>query len=619
MVRHSSTREHHSPNSRSSGFQGLSFLIIALVACIAYANALPNKLTLDDKIFSSESRQTINSISELDEAFTSDIWASMGRENGLYRPFLLLSVSFDALLFGDWYVGFHISNILLHVFVCLAVFGLIRYLLTVAHGIVTPAVNYAALLSALIFAVHPIHAEVVNSVFNRSDMLVTLGIVGGLWWFLPARESKPLKAWIVIFVLSLAVLLCKETGIALPPLAVLLIFITSTGDWRHRLGKCVPALGFLAPLAIYFYLRMNALGGADVPSITDVVVSDMPPPHSEALGLRSLGLRSLGFALEPGNLTAAIKIWFDSWVIMIWPHPLFVFHPEPTRNFWLALCSQLALLAIAVAGLFKRSTGLFIGLAFFYIGILPSSRIISEPGAIPNLAERYLYLPSVGLAIVLATGLFWLTSRFSLRIAALCTVAIATILTPHTRNRNAQWASSLSLLEADYRKANVPGKTLNSLLVALRSKGDLSRANQLCNKHSKQKQENWYLSSTCGQIFESRRQFDKAERAYILAMNDDDGKASAHYSLAALYFRLNRNEEARDQFALAIALEEKPFKKEYIEADMLMKFYPTRRDRLLEAKGHLEKAQHLQPHFQLIQRKLDKVDRLLESLDGKRN
>ena len=71
---------------------------------------------------------------------------------------------------------------------------MIRYLLLVCGG-ESPRSAYAALLAALVFAVHPIHTEVVNSIFNRSEMLVSLGVAGGLWWFLPTVDKQPWKAW----------------------------------------------------------------------------------------------------------------------------------------------------------------------------------------------------------------------------------------------------------------------------------------------------------------------------------------------------------------------------------------------------------------------------------------
>ena len=113
---------------------------------------------------------------------------------------------------------------------------------------------------------------------------------------------------------------------------------------------------------------------------------------------------------------------------------------------------QLALVIMAIVGFRQKRYGLIAGLAFFYIAMLPASRIIGETGANPHLAERYIYLPSVGLAIVLAFGLKWLTQRFNLRTAIAPVLMALVILTPVTWARNAEWASDVLLYESDYRQ-----------------------------------------------------------------------------------------------------------------------------------------------------------------------
>jgi len=312
------------------------------------------------------------------------------------------------------------------------------------------------------------------------------------------------------------------------------------------------------------------------------------------------------------NLVPAIKVWFDSLVLMVWPHPLFAFHGWSTSNFWLALSAQLALLIFSMVALKKKSPGYFLGLAVFYITILPSSRIISEQGSIPHLAERYLYLPSLGLIIVLAFGLCWVVRRFSLKTAVLAVILLATLLTPLTWARNSEWASSVHLAESDYRKGRQAGKNLNALVSSLFVEGQLSRASQLCDKHAKQLPTNWYLSITCGQVYENLKRYNKAEKAYLFAMRRPKGKASAHVTLAALYLRTNRFDQAKAQFEQGIRDEKQLFLKELMTAEMLMRLYPTQQQKLLQAKTHLEKSLQLQPRFHLAQTKLNELNTMLK-------
>ena len=100
--------------------------------------------------------------------FTEDLWAASGLDSGLYRPLLLASLTLDAKVFGDWIPGYHLVNILLHVVVSLLVFGLCRQVLRGSRVPSATAIP-AACLAALVFAVHPVHTEVVRRFDSSVD------------------------------------------------------------------------------------------------------------------------------------------------------------------------------------------------------------------------------------------------------------------------------------------------------------------------------------------------------------------------------------------------------------------------------------------------------------------
>ncbi len=96
------------------------------------------------------------------------------------------------------------------------------------------------------------------------------------------------------------------------------------------------------------------------------------------------------------------------------------------------------------------------------------------------------------------------------------------------------------------------------------------------------------------------------------AIIDGEGEGSPHYGLGVLYARMNRRDDAAEQFELAIATEKQASMKEYLTAEMLLRLYPTDRTRWLEAKTHLEKAVQLQPQFVLARQKLEYVNEHLD-------
>jgi hypothetical protein len=323
----------------------LPLIILVLVSFLAYANAWPNDLIWDDAVFTAGDRLSGVTWAELRQFFTSDAWASFGLETSLYRPLLMVSVSLDILLFGQWKAGFHLVNILIHALCTVSVFGLIRFLLERNTGNFALS-SYLALLAAIVFAVHPVHTEVVNSVFNRSELLATLAVAGGLWWFLPAEQKKPWKAWSVLALVYLLAMLSRETGIMLPAITVVILWLSVDGDWQARLRRCLPVFWLLIPLAIYLAMRAKAL---DTPlALDEMAATTSPQKHNVPV---------LGMVADFNRVLPAVAVWFEGLKLMVWPHPLVTFHPGPDVNRWFALAVQLGLIGIAAFGALRNRPG----------------------------------------------------------------------------------------------------------------------------------------------------------------------------------------------------------------------------------------------------------------------
>ena len=155
--------------NRSGLRNGLAWSLLLVFTLIAYANAWPDNLTFDDRVFVDSSRFSGLSLAEMFRFFTEDLWAASGSSSNLYRPLLLVFIASEAQLFGNWMAGYHLVNIGLHVLATFLVYGFVRRILP-AGGHESGENRQIALLAALIFAVHPIHTEVVNSVFKDYEI-----------------------------------------------------------------------------------------------------------------------------------------------------------------------------------------------------------------------------------------------------------------------------------------------------------------------------------------------------------------------------------------------------------------------------------------------------------------
>ena len=576
----------------------LPLILLVGVTLAAFANAWPNTLVLDDKFFAGTGR--FGGLLDLPRFFTEDLWAAAEGHSGLYRPLLLISLSLDAHLYGDWAAGYHLGNIFLHVLVTLCVFGFIRQLLLTAGGQPSSAGRYA-LLAALVFAVHPVHTEVVNSIFNRSEALATLGGVAGLWWFLHHLDSRPVKAWLGLAVAYLFAMFAKENAVVLPGLAIVLVWVFTPGGWPGRLRKCLPVLWLLIPLAFYLVLRVRALA---------------PAGAVEAAGLIGVAeIRSLiqtSRLPDGGSLLKTAGAWGQAFKVMLWPHPLKLDYEAPSVFFrWSALVLHLLLIIAALFESRRKRFGLIAGLAVFYIALLPASRFVGTLGYLPELAERYLYFPSVGLAIALAFGLRFLGHRFGLPVALVPAVLAVLVLTPLCWARNAEWGSEALLFESEFSRRGPDRNMLRTLTAAHLDEGNYARVAEICDLHAAQQQRDGRYSNHCAIAYGRLGRNEKAERAYLFATRHKWVMSSAHANLAQLYLRLGRRDEARKHLELAIETERDPALRAYRKGMLLVMLHRSDRAKLEEARAYFEEALRLDPHMAPARLWLERLNRVL--------
>lgn len=588
--------------------------VLAGAAFATFANVWPESLVVDDRFFVGEGR--FSGASDIPAFFTRDLWAGAGVRSGHYRPVLLLSIWLDWRLYGGDLPGYRLTNILLHVLVTLLVFGLAHRLLRdlpTAPG--RPV--WFAFLAALLFAVHPIHAEVVNSVFNRSSMLVALAGTGGLWWLLARYRAAPVAAWSGLALAYFLGMLSKESAVVLPGIAVVLVFAVTEGDWRARLRACVPVLWLLVPLALYFWLREQALTG----------VGPLAPDGSEAAGAPggpalvegpAPGAGSLGNLLGLPPLRVVLQaaaVWAESLRLMVWPDPLVLYHRLPAGGWqWAVLLAQVVLVGYAMFRALRGRPGLLIGLALFYVALLPASRLFGTLGELPHLAERYLYFPSVGIALLAAFGLRSLEGRlrpFPVPLTTIPVVLAAVALIAVGWARNLDWTDEVTLYEAELREGITPPIVLRLLTAAHLPQRNNARVTEICVEHRWALTRDGKYANQCGIAFAFEDRHDEAEQAFRAATNDWSERAVAWANLGMLNVDLRRFDEARAAFEKAIETERDPAKAAYRRGELLVMLHRRDRASLIQARRHFEEALRLDPRLDSARQWKRQLDREL--------
>lgn len=394
---------------------------LLLTALLVYANSFPGAFILDDHIIVEENLLVRDA--DLVAIFTSDYWHGV-ENSGLFRPLTILSLAVNRLLTGPAPWGFHLVNLLLH---AAAAFLLWRVLL--ARAMPVPGATAAALL----FAVHPLHVEVVNVVVGRSELLVAVFLLAG---FLVARRSG-VAASLLVAACYLLALLSKEHAITFLILLPLLDLhehgraawprrwrlyaglLAVTGGWL-----CWRAFGVVNPLPP-FALTEAAAPLAFVPPLTRILT---------ALQLQGLYLLKL---LAPLGLQTVYS-----------PADLPPFVTSPWSLAGMAVLLGTAGTALLLWRGWRRRNAAALFALCYLVAFLPTANLVMAIGV--SFAERLSYFPSVWFCAALGALFAALAGNGRWRSGAVVAgVLYLALLGGMTLARNRAYADELSLWTAE--------------------------------------------------------------------------------------------------------------------------------------------------------------------------
>lgn len=402
-------------------------LLVAGIAVLVFANSLANEFAYDDQHIVIENT-AIQSLGTLPGAIVKPYWPNaFGRELGLWRP-----VTTGA--FGlEWFVGggsplvYHVVNVAGHVAASILALLLLTYLLPLP----------AALAGGLLFAVHPVHVEAVANVVGFSEIYSTAFLLGAC--LVHVRRSTP-SGWGAALLVGALYALgfgAKESAVTLPALIFLLDGV------RGEIG--------FSDLQRYVRETWRTY------AVMLVVAAAMLAGRYAVLGSVAHPFAPLG----AGQLEELPRIWTlgDIWThyVRLWVFPLDLsadYSPDviPVSLGWHVtnVLGVLVALAILVAALVAWRLGpmspesvsaraFAFAVLWFVIAISPVSNTVFLSGVL--LAERTMYLPSVGLA----AGTGWLVLRLARdrprgAWVGLC-LALA-LLSTRTWTRNPSWKDS---------------------------------------------------------------------------------------------------------------------------------------------------------------------------------
>jgi len=408
----------------------LRILAIWALAVLAYSNSFRGGLVLDNSFaVAQDTRVRALTSQNIHLILTEELWYNRST-TGLYRPLTTFSYLLNYAILGNASntAGYHAVNLALH---------LANILLVYCLGLLLFENPLAAWALAALWGVHPLLTESVTNIVGRADLLAAFGVLAGLLCHAQATRAHGRRrlAWLAGLLLSGAIaVFSKESGAVLP--GFMLLYDLSWPDrssWKQRWPSYA---ALVLPFAIFFNLRaaMQAHQFVGLVPFTDNPL--------------------MGADFWTARLTAVKVIGKYLW-LFFWPHrlsadysydavPLFTWQPLRWEDAQVLVALLVCLAAVGAAlWFYRRQKAAFFLITFFFLSLAPTANIALIIGTI--MAERFLYLPAIGLAGCLVLSLTWVSRRIAgqwpgaPRAVAGLVIVICTASAVRTFVRNFDW------------------------------------------------------------------------------------------------------------------------------------------------------------------------------------
>lgn len=423
--------------------------VVFAVAALVYVNTLTHDYALDDVISVTMNQFTKKGLEGIPDILTKDsfygfIGNSSELPGGRWRPLALLTFAIEWEFFGQNPEVSHFINVMLYALCCLMLFRFLCSFLGADKF-------WIAVTASIVFAVHPVHTEVVANIKSRDEILSLLFIVASLTLALKYhRHKKTILHLLLSVLLYFLALLSKENGVTGLALVPLVFFFSDKRTITDALIKSIP---FFLIIVMYSLLRIGVIGFKQT-EIQEI----MNAPFLLATPVEA-------FATKIYVLLIYIKLLFI-------PYPLsydYSYNQIPYKNLsdvWVisSIVLQLALLVFAIYRVAKRDLLAF-AILFHFLSIFIVSNLIVNTGGV--LGERFLFQASLGFALTIGLLLGRIQQQYHLSMKQirnttllfLTLISIPSMLWAFQRNKD--WENDRTLFIADVKTCPNSARTNN--------------------------------------------------------------------------------------------------------------------------------------------------------------
>ena len=520
------------------------FLILALAVFMAYGNALFNGFVYDDG-YLIVSNKFIKDFTYLDDLLLNDVASvtPIGQPSAYYRPVSMVFLAIGYKIWGLNPFGLHLNNILLHLANTLLVFILLK---NIAQD------QWIAFVSALLFAVHPIHVEAVTPIYNFMGLLATFFSLGAFLAFIKSDSLKNGKFLALAVLLFALALFSKEEALTLPLVFVLYDFYFISGfKFTHVLKKWkgyawfVLAGGFYLLMRFFLFRRDIALGFWSLNEYFNILPAQNIVKHFFTI----------------------ILIFYNYLVLLVFPYNLCAFHMfAPVDSLW---SKEVALSTFVVAGLmviafyaYRKKPLMSFFIVMFFISSFMISNIIPIRGL---FAERFMYFPSISFCFLFGFIFAQAFKRYGeksqstiKRYAAVIGIGILVFYALQAAARNYAWRTDISLWEDTIKKTPQSSRAHVNLAEAYFNYG-------LFNDALKEygialglgAYQRPAIHNAVGRIYGDKKMYKEALREFETAIREDSRFIEPYYYAGITHLYLGDLNSASSYFEKAVRLDGK--------------------------------------------------------------
>jgi tetratricopeptide (TPR) repeat protein len=509
------------------------------------------------------------------------IWAFAFNDVSYWHPLTWLSHMLDCQLYGLDPRGHHFNNILLHIASTLLLFFSLKAM---------TGQTWKSAAVAAMFSLHPLNVESVAWVANRKGVLSTFFWTLTLWTYVRYARNPRTGTYSMVLIPFVLGLLSKPTMVTLP--FVLLLLDYWPLDRLHT--RNVSTVDRKLPIS------------ADTKKgkrVFPLIAEKIPLIALSAATVSITYLSSLHKGIIIAHETVPMSLRFENAVVsyakylvkMAWPSDLAVFYPFPEAIPFSQLASAAALL-LCITGfvIWKIRSAPYLAVGWlWYLGTLVPVIGFMQHGLWPGLADRFSYIPLIGLFIMLAWGLGDLFPRQRLSKIIPYTLLVGVFLSFSILAwiQVRYWKNSKSLFEHALNVTKRNHLAHYNLGAVFHKQGNIEEALLQYSKALDIMPDNAQFQVSYGSALLAQESIEEAIVHFSEALRMVPDYAEAHLNMGAALSKKGKTEEALSHYREAIAIKPLP------EAHHSLGLILAGQGKFSEALYHYEKALSLKPDY----------------------